>query len=404
MKTIFLQKSTILIKLILAGLIVGCTNTGTTNKKQEKVSESMLCQDHYFTEDQGKAFLENQRKSYTTAEEWQKRAKLIREQILRGAGLEKFPVKCPLNPIIGEKRKFDGYNVQNVAFESLPGVYVTGSLYTPADEKEAIPGILSPHGHWDDPADYGRYKPDSQKRFAEMARMGAMVFAYDMVGYGQMAEYGWKHEHPQTLKLQLWNSIRGVDFLLSMGADPKRIAITGESGGGTQTFLLTAVDDRIAVSVPVVQVSAHFFGGCVCESGMPIHKSAGFQTNNVEIAACAAPRPLMIISDGDDYTKNTPVVEFPHLKYIYTLIGKPENVEYADFPNEKHGYDYSKRAAAYPFLAKHLGLDLSKAVNPDGTLNETGVVIEDQKALYSFNEKHPFPEKAVRNNDGVVWN
>jgi hypothetical protein len=112
----------------------------------------------------------------------------------------------------------------------------------------------------------------------------------------------------------------------------------------------------------------------------------------------------MIISDGDDYTKNTPVVEFPHLKYIYTLIGKPENVEYADFPNEKHGYDYSKRAAAYPFLAKHLGLDLSKAVNPDGTLNETGVVIEDQKALYSFNEKHPFPEKAIRNNDGVVWN
>lgn len=363
----------------------------------------MLCPDEYFTEAQGKEFLEKQRGTYKTGEEWNGRAKQIRAHILKGADLEKFPTKCPLNPVFGDKRVYDGYEVQNVAFESLPGVYVTGSLYTPVGSKGAIPGILSPHGHWSDPADYGRYKPDLQKRFAEMARMGAMVYAYDMVGYGQLAELGWKHEHPLTLKLQLWNSIRGIDFLLSMGADPNRIGVTGESGGATQTFLLTAVDDRVAVSVPVVQVSAHFFGGCVCESGMPVHKDVGYQTNNVEIAACAAPRPLMIISDGDDYTKNTPEVEYPHLKYIYTLIGKPENVEYAHFANEKHGYDYSKRAAAFPFLAKHLGLDLSKAVNPDGSLNEKGVVIEEQKTLYCFDEKHPFPESAVRKNDDVKW-
>jgi hypothetical protein len=136
---------------------------------------------------------------------------------------------------------------------------------------------------------------------------------------------------------------------------------------------------------------------------MPIHKNADYQTNNVEIAASAAPRPLMIISNGDDYTKNTPEVEYPHIRYIYGLLGKPENAAYAHFADEKHGYDYSKRAAAYPFLAKHLGLDLSKAMNSDGTLNEKGIVIEDQEALYSFNEKKPFPETAVKNNDGVKW-
>ncbi|HXS57952.1 MAG TPA: hypothetical protein VN726_17580 [Hanamia sp.] len=393
-----------LVALILTGLFFSCSNSNSPADKQVAITkESNLCQDAYFTEAEGKAFLEKQRLTYTTAEQWETRAKQIRSQILKGAGLETYPKKLALNPIMGEIRSYDGYNVQNVAFESLQGVYVTGSLYTPSNTKGMIPGILSPHGHWDDKADYGRYRSDSQKRFAEMARMGAMVFAYDMVGYGQLADFGWKHEHPEALKLQLWNSIRSLDFLLSMGADPKRIGVTGESGGGTQTFLLTAVDDRVAVSVPVVQVSAHFFGGCVCESGMPIHKNGDYQTNNVEIAACAAPRPLMIISDGDDYTKNTPEVEYPHIKYIYSLLNKPENAEYAHFAKEKHGYDYSKRAAAYPFLAKHLGLDLSKVLNADGTLNEKGIVIEDQKTLYSFNDKHPFPDGAVKNNDGVKW-
>ncbi|MDO9341281.1 MAG: alpha/beta hydrolase [Bacteroidales bacterium] len=403
MKTIYRQKITFLIGMTVIGLLVSFTLIGSNDKNQDKNPDSMLCVGYHWTEAESKAFLEKMRQTYTTAEAWKKRAKQIRAQILKGAGLEKFPKKCPLNPFISEKRIYEGYQVQNIAFESLPGVYVTGSLYTPTDAKGSLPGILSPHGHWTEPGDFGRYRLDSQKRFAEMARMGAMVFAYDMVGYGQLAEFGWKHKHPQTLKLQLWNSIRAVDFLLLKGADPKRIACTGESGGGTQTFLLTAIDDRIAVSVPVVQVSAHFFGGCICESGMPIHKSKNFQTNNVEIAALAAPRPLLLVSDGDDWTKNTPNVEYPHIKYIYGLLGKAELVENAHFPTEKHGYDYSKRAAVYPFLAKYLGLDLSKAMNPDGSLKEVGIVIEDQKALYSFNDKHPFPTNAIRNNDDVVW-
>lgn len=404
MKIIFKQKTTFLVAIALFGMLISFTMVSCKGKKTEKTTESMLCMDAYWTEAQGKAFLDQQRKTYTTAEAWENRAKQIRAQILKGAGLEKFPEKCPINPIIGEKRVYDGYQVQNVAFESLPGVYVTGSLYSPTDAKGTLPGILSSHGHWSDPSDYGRYRVDSQKRFAAMARMGAMVFGYDMVGYGQLGEFGWIHEHPQTLKLQLWNSIRVIDFLLSMGADPKRIACTGESGGATQTFLLTAVDDRVAVSVPVVQVSAHFFGGCPCESGMPIHKNKNFQTNNVEIAALAAPRPMLIVSDGDDYTKNTAEVEYPHIKYIYGLLGKADMVENAHFPLEKHGYDSSKRAAVYPFLAKYLGLDSSKSLNPDGSLKEEGIVIEDQKALYPFDEKHPFPAKGIRNNDDVVWN
>ncbi len=214
-----IRKRTIVfsIGILAIGLLVSFTLTGRKDIRQEKKPESMLCVGNYWTEAEGKAFLEKMRGTYTTSDAWKKRSAQIRAQILKGAGLEKFPKKCPLNPVFGEKRVYDGYQVQNVAFESLPGVYVTGSLYTPLNVKGKIPGILNTHGHWSNPEDYGRYRPDAQKRFAVMARMGAMVFAYDMVGYGQLAEFGWIHKHPEALKLQLWNSIRSVDFIAFNG-------------------------------------------------------------------------------------------------------------------------------------------------------------------------------------------
>lgn len=366
-------------------------------------SKSMLCQSDYYTEVEAKDVIANLKTQYATAEDWKKRANVIREGILKGAGLEEFPKKCPLNTIIHSKRVYDGYQVENVAFESLPGVYVTGSLYRPIDAKGPIPGILSPHGHWGKKEDYGRYREDAQNRFASMARMGAMVFAYDMVGYGQLKEFGWEHDHIGTLKLQLWNSIRGVDFLLSMDADTDRLAITGASGGATQTFLLTAVDDRIDVSVPVVQVSAHFFGGCICESGVPIHQSEHHITNNVEIAAIAAPRPMLIASCSGDWTKNTPKVEYPHIKYIFGLMGKENLVENHHVPDQGHGYQWEKRVGVYPFLAKHLNLDLTKIKNANGKITEEGIVIEEQEKMYAFNEEHPYPEHAKKTNDEIEW-
>ncbi|MEX2368393.1 MAG: hypothetical protein WD510_02710 [Balneolaceae bacterium] len=379
--------------------------TTACEEANQNESESGLSVGHYFTEAEGEAFLEEVKQKYTTAGEWEQRANRIRTQILKGTGLEVFPEKTPLNPILGEERIYDGYKVQNVAFESLPGVYVTGSLYTPSesDGEGALPGVLSTHGHWTDPGEVGRYRPAAQKRFASIARMGAMVFAYDMVGYGQMEEIGWEHRHPEALKTQLWNSIRATDFLISMGADPDNIASTGASGGGSQTFLHTAIDERISVAAPVVMVSAHFFGGCVCESGMPIHQAEEFQTNNVEIAALAAPRPLLLVSVGGDWTANTPEVEYPHIRYIYKLMGKPEHVENVHLADEDHDYGPNKRAAVYPFLAKHLKLDLSKAMNPDGSLNEEGIVIEEQKTLYPFDDEEPLPAHAIRHNDEVAW-
>jgi dienelactone hydrolase len=370
-----------------------------------QADEPQLCQGNYQTEEQAKAQLARFAQTYSNRAEWQERARVIRESILRGAELLPLPEKCPLKPIIHSERRHDGYTVANVAFESLPGVFVTGNLYRPSARTGSFAAVLCTHGHWSDPDDYGRFRPDMQKRCATFARMGAVVLAIDMVGYGDWANAGWEHRIPKVLKLQLWNCIRAIDFLTSLeGADPKRIAVTGASGGGTQTFLLTAVDDRIAVSVPVVMVSAHFFGGCVCESGMPIHKSRTHETNNTEIAALAAPRPQLIISDGGDWTKNVPEVEFPYIRNVYRLYGAEDRVANLHLPDEGHDYGWSKRVGAYKFLAKHLGLSLEDVVDRDGRIDESPVVIEPKESLYVFNADHPRPSYAAGPDiDALLW-
>jgi dienelactone hydrolase len=360
------------------------------------VEEPQLCVGNYQSEEQAKEQLARFAATYSTQAEWQQRAQRIREGILRGAELVPMPKRCPLNPIIHSKRQYDGYSVENAAFESLPGVFVTGNLYRPTKGDGPFAGVLCTHGHFNDPNDYGRFRPDMQKRCATFARMGAVVFAYDMVGYGDWANAGWDHHRAKVFKLQLWNSIRAIDFLTSMKeVDPKRIAVTGASGGGTQSFMLTAVDDRVAVSIPVVMVSAHFFGGCVCESGMPVHKHKGHETSNVEIAAAAAPRPLMLISDGQDWTKNTPNVEYPYIRNVYQLFDAADKVEYLHLPQEGHDYGRSKRIGAYKFLSKHLGLCLAEVIDDSGSINEEFVVIEPKDRLYVFDRNHSRPAYVV---------
>jgi dienelactone hydrolase len=370
--------------------------TITSQLHCQPADTSLLCQGNYFTEAEGKASLEQFASTYQDVAGWERRAERIRQGIREGAGLPNSPVTTPLNPIIHSKRTYDGYTVENIAFESMPGLFVTGNLYKPLKKLTSYAAILSPHGHGTDP----RFKENVQKRCAVLATMGAVVLAYDMIGYGDSHQCD--HKHSKALAIQAINSQRAIDFLLTIpDVDSTRIGVTGESGGGTQTFLLTALDKRIKVSVPVVMVSAHFFGGCICESGMPIHKSSSHQTSNVEIAALAAPRPMLLISDGKDWTKNTPQVEYPYIKNIYRLYQREDYVENLHLPDEGHDYGISKRNGAYQFLAKHLKLTAPSLKSSNGKVDESFVKVEPESVLRVFDEKHPLPVYAVKGNEAV---
>lgn len=359
--------------------------------------ENFLCQGKYWTEDQGNLMMKKFASEWNSLDSWEKRADVIRKGIITGMKLDQMPkVTGDIKLIVTKTHQGDGYIVENVAFESFPGFYVTGNIYRPVNPDKKCAAILSPHGHWAN----RRLTAEVQARCAAFARMGAIVLVYDMVGYTDSKQV--THDIPIALLLQTWNSKRVLDYLLSRpDVDPERIGITGESGGGTQTFILTAIDKRIKVSVPVVQVSAHFFGGCVCESGMPIHRSENHQTNNVEIAALCAPRPMLLISDGSDWTRNTPRIEYPYLQKVYALYNAEHKVENVHFPAEVHDYGVNKRAAAYTFLAHHLKLQINKLPYKNG-FDESFITFLPEEDLGVFTKEYPMPANALQGNDAVL--
>lgn len=294
-------------------------------------------------------------RGFETRDEWEAWAQRLREQILVGAGLWPTPDKCPLRAQVFGRIERQGYSVEKVYFESYPGFFVTGNLYRPLGKRGPFPAILNPHGHWS----VGRLANEERGSIAgrciNFARQGYVAFSYDMVGYNdsKQVEHRFSGRREELwgigpLALQLWNSMRALDFLQSLpDVSPRRVACTGASGGGTQTFMLTAVDPRVKVAAPVNMISAHMQGGCVCENA-PL---ARLDTNNMEIGALAAPRPLLMVSATGDWTKNTPEEEFPAVQSVYRLYEAEDKVECVRF-DAPHNYNQDSREAVYRFFGK----------------------------------------------------
>jgi dienelactone hydrolase len=370
-----------------------------------------LCIRDFLTPEQGAEVLEQATVRFPDRGAWDDYAALVRRRIQEGAGLAPWPRRTPLSPIVHSRRELDGYSVENVALETIPGFFATGNLYRPLDRSGPRPVVLSTHGHTrgvtkpEDWAAHGRFSATAQTRAAALARMGAIVFAIDMFGYGDgIVQVGQEaHRTGLAMPVHVWNGIRAIDFLTGIeGADTGRIAVTGESGGGTQAFLLAALDPRVSVSVPVVMVSSYFFGGCPCESGRPIHRSTDHFVNNTMIAALAAPNPQLLVSNGKDWTQFAPEIDLPFLRHVYGLYGASGAVANVHLPDEGHDYGPSKRAAAYRFLAARLGLDLASVSDDAGAVDESAISVQPPERLRVFDENHPLPVHAAGSAEAVA--
>src|SRR5262249_55278866 len=313
------------------------------------------------------------------------RAQHLREQMLVALGLWPMFARTPLNPKITGKLDRGDYTIEKVVLETFPGFTLSGNLYRPAKGTGKIPVILCPHGHWSD----GRVNVEVQPRCVRWAKLGCAVFMYDMVGYNDSKPFPHKflndrlrHWGLSLPTLQTWNSIRALDWLTSLpDIDSSRIGCTGESGGGTQTFLLTALDQRVAMSAPVVMVSEYFQGGCVCEN------AAGLRigTDNIEFAALTAPRPLILVGATGDWTKRTMERVLPAIRGVYSLIGSRDraNAQVFDFP---HNYNQTSRNAVYAAMSRWLF-----RIDDPARTNEGEQKLEKPEDLWTFDKDHLAP-------------
>lgn len=309
---------------------------------------------------------------YADKAAWETRKDTLRKEVRARLGIDKLLAVCSKEaPEYGKIRKFDGYTVQNFRLKTANGHTVCGSIYAPKG-KGKHPLIICPNGHFSN----GRYGTVQQQRLATLARMGAICVDYDLWGWGESAdEVGSKaHQTPEAHVMQALNGIRILDWMIQRkDVDKTRVGVNGGSGGGTQSVLLSVLDDRYTACCPVVSVSSWFDGGCPCESGMPI-QLAGGGTCNAELAAMFAPKPMMLVSDGGDWTSTTPELEYPYIKRIYGFYGAADKVMNVHLPKERHDFGPNKRNAVYKFFIETFKLDASK-------LDEDKVVIEEENAL-----------------------
>lgn len=321
---------------------------------------------------------------YNNKVEWEARRAILKKEVRERLGIDPLLAQCSQEkPMVGKIRKHDGYTVQNFCMKTVNGHTVKGSVYVPNNSKAKkafkgkYPLIICPNGHFKD----GRYGDVLQLRYATLARMGAICVSYDLWGWGESEdEVGLEaHQTSEAHVMQAVNGIRILDWMIERkDIDKSRIAANGGSGGGSQVVLLTVLDDRYTAANPVVSMSSWFDGGCPCESGKPI-QLAGGGTCNPELAATFAPKPMMVVSDGGDWTSTTPELEFPFLQRIYGFYGAKENVSNIHLPDERHDFGPNKRNAVYKFFIETFGLDASM-------LDEDKVTIEEENTL-RFNPK-----------------
>jgi len=380
-----------------------------------------------------------------SAQQWNERADSVRLQTRVSLGVHPLPTLAAPVATIHGRREMDGYSIEKVILESIPGHFISASLYRPISDAaggaKKRPAVMYAHGHWDN----GRFYEASpaaakiliatgQERFmnaainhmqaacVQLARMGCVVLQYDMIGYADSQQISFDRAHrwglPNTdnaaatqngwpffsvtaegygqsiMGLQTINTIQAFEMLRGLeDVDPNRIAITGASGGGTQSFIATAVEPRLAGSLPAVMVSTAMQGGCVCENACGLRVGTG----NIELAGLTAPRPLAMTT-ANDWTINMPSDGFPELVKLYELVGKTQDVQLITGAHFPHNYNHVTRVAMYGWMNRLFKLGMSEPI-----LEEDFELLRAAE-LTVWDDQHPRPASGLEAEQTFLTN
>jgi dienelactone hydrolase len=367
--------------------------------------------------------------SLKTPDEIYKRQADLRAKFIAAIG--GFPDKTPLNPQVVGALKGDGFRVEKVIYESRPNHHVTANLYIP-NGKGPFPGVLVPCGH----SDNGKAAEAYQRVCILMAQNGLAVLCYDPIGQGERLQLldagpkiapglpgaktagkpaailqgaikGSTSEHTlvgigallvgqSTAGYRIWDGIRSLDYLASRpDIDPKELGCTGNSGGGTLTAYLMALDDRIVAAAPSCYITSlqrlfATIGPQDAEQNIP--GQVAFGMDHADFLTMRAPRPtLMCIASQDYFDQQGSWATFREASILYSKLGHGERVALFEF-DDKHGFSKPRREAAMRWMRRWLlGIDDAPsegkfAVFTDAELQctRTGQVLADFKGVSAF--------------------
>ncbi|MBE0656215.1 MAG: acetylxylan esterase [Bryobacteraceae bacterium] len=309
----------------------------------------------------GEAITRNQFEGINNLEDWKRRRPEVRRQFLEMLGLDPMPARTPLKARVTGEFQREGYRVQNIVFQSQPGLYVTGNLYLPwpAAAGAKYPAIVYVSGHSPGPAGA---KVDYQQHGIWFARNGYVAFLLDTIEFGEipgihhgihnLSMWHWLSLGYTPAGVEVWNAIRSLDYLETRSeADTSKAAITGISGGGAITWFTAAVDDRFQVAAPVLAtwaVGPHVAGDTVRQNCDCIYFWNSYQLDLPIVGALIAPRPLKIMNASKDgaFPPAGYDLVYQKLRTVYQWYGAPEKLDefhaetgHADLPPYRKAAD-----------------------------------------------------------------
>ncbi|MBN1669442.1 MAG: acetylxylan esterase [Kiritimatiellae bacterium] len=341
---------------------------------------------------------------------WREERERIRRHLWLCSGLNAGTAAFKAKGKVIASFRHEGLTVENICIETLPGLYVQGNLYKPAGGKGKRPLILNPHGHGLRSRTVPMSGASVPHRAMNQALLGFAAFAWSMIGYEEDTK---QLEHRSLLQgdekalcnlyglsmfgLQLNNSIKVLDYLCSRAdIDTARIGCTGESGGGTQTYYLAALDERVRVAAPAVMLSGHMQGGCVCENAPLLH----LPYSTVHYAGLIAPRPLLLLACTGDWTHHAREREYASLKKLYRLYGAERALAcfYQDAP---HNYNKPSREAVYAWMKRWLQDSRFRAAR----IPESEQPVPASDRLLVFKSAVPPRRNAIRSQKSLlnIW-